>query len=312
MFLKTPYRTFLSSICKVLLIAVLVTNAFGWNRPGHMTTGAIAFADLQARDPAAARRAVEILKMFCLEPFRTSVERAPQGTDEGLALFILAARWPDDIRDTPDDHPTWHFTNRPFKPDGEPAGIQTQPPADVNIETAFNENMRILENPASWGSDRAKALAWIFHLTGDSHQPLHSTALFTSTFPDGDRGGTIFFIRRVAGGPTSNLHGLWDSAVISTPPDDFQSVINRATELRNKFPRSSLNNLSEDDIGDWITESFDMARETTYRNGSLKGSRDRNNGKVLPDDYVSTITPQAERRLVMAGYRLSDLLSRLF
>jgi len=32
-------------------------------------------------------------------------------------------------------------------------------------------------------------LTWLFHLIGDIHQPLHSTALFsTKLFPEGDRG----------------------------------------------------------------------------------------------------------------------------
>ena len=35
---------------------------------------------------------------------------------------------------------------------------------------------------------KAVALAWLFHLVGDIHQPLHTAQLFTVEYPKGDRG----------------------------------------------------------------------------------------------------------------------------
>jgi hypothetical protein len=136
MSLNKPCRILVSSIYTALLITVLATNSLGWNKPGHMTTGAIAFADLRARDPIAAKRVADILNCFISTQFRANVTGAPAGTDRDLVLFVYAARWPDDIRITSEDRPTWHFTNRPFKPAGEPSNIVTAPPAAVNIETA--------------------------------------------------------------------------------------------------------------------------------------------------------------------------------
>jgi hypothetical protein len=36
---------------------------------------------------------------------------------------------------------------------------------------------------------RAIALAWLFHLVGDIHQPLHTAQLFTVDYPRRDRAG---------------------------------------------------------------------------------------------------------------------------
>jgi hypothetical protein len=37
--------------------------------------------------------------------------------------------------------------------------------------------------------------AWLFHLVGDIHQPLHTVQLFTREYPNGDRGGNEICVR---------------------------------------------------------------------------------------------------------------------
>ena len=54
--------------------------------------------------------------------------------------------------------------------------------------------------------DRAMLTAWIFHLVGDIHQPLHSSTLVSQRlFPEGDRGGNSIKLKQ-----SYNLHALWD------------------------------------------------------------------------------------------------------
>jgi hypothetical protein len=90
-------------------------------------------------------------------------------------LFMLAARWADDIRtrDKAESRLPWHYVDFPYKPEGEPASIQAMEPPEENILTGIAENTRILRT----GNDPARrgvALAWLFHLMGDIHQPLHA------------------------------------------------------------------------------------------------------------------------------------------
>jgi len=162
-------------------------------------------------------------------------------------------------------------------------------------------------------STKAVALCWIFHLIGDVHQPLHTITLFTTQFPplEGDRGGTRFYIRVGEGARTISLHTFWDDLILGS--ERFQNVRNTATALRlqRTHARTQLPELTETRFEGWARqESFGLAKEQAYRNGQLRGSKDQQNGDVLPADYIATVKPLAERRIVLAGYRLADVLTQ--
>jgi len=234
--------------------------------------------------------------------------------EQDLYLFMLAARWPDDIRgDASFQHGAWHYINRPYTPEGQPASVQpVDPPAD-NILAAYQTNLDIVRSRAP-AATRAVALCWVFHLIGDVHQPLHTIALFTTQFPppEGDRGGTRFSIRARDGARTISLHTFWDDLIRGS--ERFQSVRNTATALRRQpaHTRAQLSELTETRFEGWARqESFTVAKEKAYRNGQLHGSRDQQNGEVFPADYIATVKPLAERRVVLAGYRLADVLTQI-
>jgi hypothetical protein len=92
-------------------------------------------------------------------------------------------------------------------------------------------------------------------------------------------------------------------------------VRNTATVLRHHpgHTRRELAELAETRFAQWAQgESFVMAQEHGYRRGTLRGSADKTQGPVLPADYPRTVKPIAERRMVLAGYRLADVLKQLF
>jgi S1/P1 Nuclease len=131
--------------------------------------------------------------------------------------------------------------------------------------------------------------------------------------PEGDRGGTRFYIRVRPDRSTISLHQFWDDLVLGS--QRFQTVRNTATRLRlqPEHQRNALPELNELQFNQWaMAESFPLAKEVAYRNGTLQGSRDRTNGTVLPPDYPVTTKPTANRRIILAGYRLADLLQKTF
>jgi hypothetical protein len=191
--------------------------------------------------------------------------------------------------------------------------VQPVAPPPDNILQAYQTNLDILRINAP-SSTKAVALCWVFHLIGDVHQPLHTIALFTTQFPppEGDRGGTRFYIRAREGASTISLHTFWDDLILGS--ERFQSVRNRATALRlqPEHARAQLPELRDTNFEHWAKqESFNVATEHAYRNGQLRGSRDQQNEEVLPTDYVATVKPLAERRIVLAGYRLVDVLMQI-
>ena len=75
-------------------------------------------------------------------------------------LFMLAARWADDIRMQAkiQRQAKWHYINFPFKPAGEPEDIKPLPPDPDNILSALAENRRIVKSQVS-ADKRSIALA---------------------------------------------------------------------------------------------------------------------------------------------------------
>ena len=79
------------------------------------------------------------------------------------------------------------------------------------------------------------------------------------------------------------------------------------------YSRNALSELSETQFGNWAKpENFEIAKEFAYRNGKILGSPDKDSAEVLPADYVSSVKKVAERRAVLAGYRIADLLQQSF
>jgi len=75
----------------------------------------------------------------------------------------------------------------------------------VNILTAMAENDSVVKNEND-SERKAIGLAWLFHLVGDIHQPLHTAQLFTIDYPKGDRGGNEICVRVTQAGQPMDLH----------------------------------------------------------------------------------------------------------
>ena len=86
----------------ILLFAILICwslDAFAWNIPTHMITGAIAHRLLEGTEPGKAGAIEAIMKQHprYSDGWRNSLEKFPE-SQRGEMLFMLAARWADDIR----------------------------------------------------------------------------------------------------------------------------------------------------------------------------------------------------------------------
>ena len=79
------------------------------------------------------------------------------------------------------------------------------------------------------GERKAIALAWLFHLVGDIHQPLQTAQLFTVEYPQGDRGGNEICVRVTQTGQVMDLHRFWDGVITSS--QNLTWLRNEATAL---------------------------------------------------------------------------------
>lgn len=283
--------------------------AFGWNKPTHMAIGDIAYRDMRNKSPRRLARVVAILRQHPDVKTRWAAmlrDSTLAEEEKDRNLFMLAARWPDDIRgqNNPNDHPTWHYINYVYNPALGIARTDSSLATGENIIQAYALNRQVLRSDAP-DSVKAIALCWLFHLTGDVHMPLHTAALISPQFPEGDRGGNLFKIKVSMSNPTLNLHSFWDGMLLGS--DDFRAADQLAIQLEQGHPRRELPRRRKADIAAWSLESFELARTLAYRNGTLTAGTG-NDGVVLPDDYILSVKPIAERQVAASGHRLADEL----
>jgi hypothetical protein len=83
--------------------------------------------------------------------------------------------------------------------------------------------------------------------------------------------------------------------------------------------RGQLIELGNTDFESWAKESFEIATKIAYLDSRLRGSpkagnkdcRDVQAAAVLPVGYVLNASRIADRRMILAGCRLADLLTRI-
>jgi hypothetical protein len=57
-----------------------------------------------------------------------------------------------------------------------------------------------------------------------------------------------------------------------------------------------------------VKASFELAKKVAYRDGQVTGSAIRDAAPVLPGGYTDEAKAAAERQIVLAGYRLAEVL----
>jgi len=144
-------------------------------------------------------------------------------------------------------------------------------------------------------------LCWLFHLVGDLHQPLHSTALVCERFPNGDRGSNS--IPTVQG---CDLHALWDNRLgRQHRPNDVQREV---AELRQRPMLWKVD--TESGVEAWIQESHELAQTFAYDPIILQAVEQPGELRPinLPESYLKAAGEKARHRIVTASLRLGELL----
>ena len=295
-----------------LVAALLLPSAaLAWNGTGHMAVARIAYANLNDN----TRTRVDRLLLHHPDFDKLSAGLRRRDRDFGLIVFMRASVWPDDIKSdrrffedggTPtrllpgfpsmERHRPWHFIDVPFSTDG----TQTAEPPSPN---ALEQLPRLI---GEIGSDaprniQAYDLAWLLHLAGDVHQPLHATARFTTRHgpPEGDRGGNLFQIKN--GQSNTNLHSFWDGLLGTSTNTTF--IKGLGTTLMNETPAENPANTN---VQAWIDDSFNVAKTVTYTIGP-DGANDPR--PSVTQAYRTEARQAARQRAALAGYRIAAILN---
>ena len=211
---------------------------------------------------------------------------------------------------------TWHYFDVPLR---VPPGVKIPPRRDSSILMALPYAVYQLDL-LSRTPERDRALqfwwlAWIEHLTGDAHQPLHCAESFAYE-KDGDAGGNLFLLNfKDDRGRQTRLHAYWDGAINDLVarekaekglPADMPAVTARWTA---QYPDSALGpTLQRLSVLRYAIEGATLAQEEVY--SDVTPNEDR---KTLQRTGYETRREELSRRqAVLAGYRLAATLNRVF
>ena len=312
----------------VILLLVANAMAFAWSEAGHKITASIAFRQLTPDEQA---KIVAILKNHprWKEDFESKVpEDLTTDNEKNEWIFQQAAVWPDMARgfkgdDRKFNHPSWHYIDIPvfLTPDDKSLEGKLKfnqsltPPAeakeDMNCVQVLRFARAALADKQTPDDVKAVLLCWVFHLTGDIHQPLHSSALVSKAlFPSGDRGGNS-----IKTDQRQNLHSLWDQFLGNKAA--FRTARNRAIALVNDADQAKIGVAAAKQLDEslWMNESHALAESTAYDSeltGYLPGYQDKSEAPPiqLTERYLKVGGAVAEKRVTEAGYRLGEVLKQ--
>jgi len=240
-------------------------TVFAWSEDGHSAIGILAMTQLRA---GARQELASILN--------------PQ--DE--QAIAKACNWPDVIRETEEGASTGprHYINIPR---GDVDYLQSRDCPDGQCATeTIKHNARQLARREIDKEQRWQAFAWLCHVVGDLHQPLHAG------FAD-DLGGNNYDI--TVRGEQMNLHGYWDHELIDKHVEDRQMLVGLLGTSR-PVPEGSV--WTEESVDDWTNNSHHLARFQVYPENTK-----------IDDTYEQASWILAQQRLNLAASRLAWIIN---
>jgi S1/P1 Nuclease len=303
--LRAPIATLAIIAAGVLALPAI---ASAWNPTGHRTIAEIAWDNMT---PRARARAVDLLLHGPALANLASL-RPATGTDaeRDRALFLNAATWADLIRDRSQawyayNRSNWHYADFYWDVvDGQPHDIPNTGPDSSNAGERIVAFRAALSDQSVPDTTKAVDLAWILHLVGDIHQPLHCSSRVTTqdTLPRGDMGGNTFQLD-----DHHRLHGYWDGildeAIAREPGEDSIAFATRlARRIESSHPLTSLAGLgASTDVAAWEAEGLRLAQTVVYPGITP--------GEAPSGVYRAGALKTSEAQMALAGYRLAALLN---
>lgn len=279
------YRRLIAGL--LLALALVPSPAAAWWDFGHETVARIAEHEVRPETRAALRRLLA----------RSALLETPSCPATTLAEL---ATWADCVKSLGDRFSfaySWHYQNvdicRPFDLD---------PPCRDGhcVSKQIERNARILADRSVPARERLMALAFLVHLVGDLHQPLHAG-------DHADLGGneTPVSYGIIAG--RTNLHLAWDGYLaersITTPPGGPAGLLADLGPADRDAMRAGT-------VEDWSRENWEVARDFAY--GSLHedscGAAAPAERPVITEAMTRELIPVVRRQLVRGGLRLARML----
>lgn len=268
-----------------LLFVAQPASAF-WEY-GHEDVAAIAMKNVKPATRAKIRR-------MLAEGALLNTPECPVGTIE------QASYWADCVKPLKDAAGksrfayayNWHFQNVNIC---QPFDLTSACAKGDCVSAQIEKQVAALKNHALSKTARLEALAFLVHLVGDLHQPLHAG-------DRGDRGGNdVASAYGIYAPARFGLHQIWDGPLaeraLSGPPDIVR-LYSPATRRRD----------AAGTLTDWSRESWQMSRDVAYTGllGDPCGPVPKHS--TLSNAAIADAAPKFRALVVKGGLRLARLL----
>lgn len=266
------------------LLVLLPVAVLAWGKAGHYVIADIAYQHLTPTTK-------QIVDRYSL---------AFSDSHNPKTRFMNMSYWPDTLRQQGiDDFSKWHMQPYPYTQQG----VKGKRYPRKSLMWAVRYNQYQLKHDRS-ERKRARALAFLVHIFGDAHQPMHCIKLFNKRFPRGDAGGNAYRIRARAG---DNLHEFWDrgGGLLVMKRQSYRRYLKQinqlAQQLQQQYPWQDLQSLTDEQNPKlWTEHSYQLAVKDAY---SLAY-------KAKPSAaYIKQAQAVSSKQLVVAGYRLAYWLN---
>ena len=279
------------------------SSALAWGPEGHEIVAELALYYLT---PVARAAVDDILGAYTLGDYDVaSWPDAIRGNKEYTELYPHNSRW----HYIDFDAGQWYDEN-----------FKLEAPKDGDdIVTQILRWRDELKGGKLEGERRLDALRFLVHFVGDVHQPLHCA------FRYGDQGGNMLPVHSFTGKHFSfgsdsemeyppSLHGIWDEDLVN------ELVAGRKTKevvraLQKEITRDQVRRWMHDDVMQWATDGYWIARKQVYRMTSGDKFPYKWSGPgmdLTSENYIDFHLPIVAEQLQKAGVRLACLLNSAF
>lgn len=213
---------------------------------------------------------------------------------DSLPTMITASTYADEIRPFRRETAPWHYVN--IEIDTSSYNATRDCPNDACLVAQIEHEEQIIGDVSISKPIRAQALRFLIHFIGDLHQPLHCA-------DNHDRGGNL--IKVVLRGEQTNLHAVWDTAVVEALGSSEETV---TAALTSKIAPSDREAWNQGTAVSWANETWAVAKRFVY--GSFPGEGQTDAPIVLSITYANAQRAVVARQLERAGVRLAAVLNR--
>ena len=314
-------KTLINILLISAVVAVLAGSVSAWDDTGHKLTAYIAW---QQMSPEVREKVFDLIlkapEDSDLSVWYSTNDSRSVGAKQ-LEIFMISASWADIVRNREFkvrfekyNHSNWHYADVFWKQDRARAEVLKDFTEESGkAVTKLYEFRKILEDSSSADADKAIALAWLMHVGGDIHNPLHNASRVTEPEPKGDLGGNLFLLSPENAAPADrmNLHYFWDSVITRNMPRkdnvcDSDYIGAAAEKIMRRFPISTLTDrIKPGDFMAWHDEGLRLLPTVVY-------SPNLKRNEMPPRKYQRTSFELGQELIAIAGYRLGATLNQIF